>query len=428
MASVLNRWCKAAFLGLAGGIREGRLQLVCPDTTYEFGDPGSTLRAAVAVHDDRFFTRAVLKGDVGMGESFMDGDWSSPDLVSGIRLAVRNLAHIENGTALLSTLSRAADTLSHRRRSNTVGGSRRNIGAHYDLSNDFFRLFLDRRMVYSSAVYADAGQSLDEAQVNKLDLICRKLRLGSQDHVLEIGTGWGAFALYAVRHYGCRVTTTTISRQQYAYAHDLFRREGAGRIDLLFEDYRNLRGQYDKVVSIEMFEAVGREHYDDFFRACDRLLNPRGTMLLQTITILEQRFERYARRCDWIQKYIFPGAELASVAGILQSLARCTGLSPFHLEEIGSHYARTLRCWRERFMDRVPAVRGLGYDERFIRMWEYYLAYCEGAFSERHIGDVQLVLTKNYNPLPLVHEPWSAAGCEDSREEDPEFARTTPGK
>jgi cyclopropane-fatty-acyl-phospholipid synthase len=341
----------------------------------------------------------------------MDGDWSSPDLVSVVRLAVRNLARIDGENRLLNAFSRGLDTLRHRLRGNSIGGSRRNIRAHYDLSNDFFQLFLDRSMMYSCAFFESEGDSLEAAQFQKLDRICRKLRLGPEDHVLEIGTGWGGFAEHAVKHYGCRVTTTTISERQYQHSRQRFDSIAGGeRIELLQEDYRNLRGQYDKIVSIEMFEAVGLRYYDEFFRACDRLLRPEGSMLLQSITINEQAFPAYRLRVDFIQKHIFPGAELASVSEVLRSLARVTDLSLYHAEDIGTHYARTLAQWRARFHTARDEVRALGFDDRFIRMWDYYLAYCEGAFLERHIGDFQLLLTKNHSPRKLFGEPWGEEG------------------
>ena len=378
---------KTLFLKSLEGLSVGSLELILGGEAWQFGDASSSLRAQIFVHDESFFRRAVLGGDMAIGEAWMDGAWTSPDLVSVVRLAVRNLPAVENRNAL----SRAVDRVRHMLRDNSITGSRKNIEAHYDLSNDFFRLFLDPSMMYSCAFYEQESDSLERAQFQKLDRICRKLQLSPGDHVLEIGTGWGAFALHATRHCGCRVTTTTISREQHAVAGERF--TGTG-IELLFEDYRKLKGQYDKIVSIEMFEAVGLKHYDEFFGACDRLLKPEGSMLMQAITMNERSFPEYIGKTDWIQKYIFPGAELASVAGILKSLARVTSMGLFHFEDIGMHYARTLAGWREAFRGRLDEVRALGFDERFIRMWDYYLAYCEGAFLERHIGDAQIVLTK----------------------------------
>ncbi|MBN9658755.1 MAG: class I SAM-dependent methyltransferase [Acidobacteria bacterium] len=403
----MNKLAKRMLMGVLEGIQGAELELVSEGRTYRFGPSGSKLRARLVVHNERFFLRALTGGDTGMGESFMDGDWSSPDLVSLVRLAVRNSAALERSNGFFASLNLFLNYVRHRLRKNTIAGSRRNIQAHYDLSNDFFRLFLDRRMLYSCGWYETPQDSLETAQFQKIDRICRKLQLQPGDHVLEIGTGWGGFALHAAREYGCRVTTTTISQQQYDYAKQLFESTGMdGQIQLLLEDYRLLTGQYDKIVSIEMFEAIGFEHYDDYFAACDRLLKPDGSMLLQTITMNEQRFPAYVKQSDWIQKYIFPGAQLASVRGILDSLAGVTSLSMFHCEDMGTHYARTLATWRERFHRSLEQVRDLGFDERFIRMWDYYLAFCEGAFLERHISDVQLMLTKNYNPKTLFQEPW----------------------
>jgi cyclopropane-fatty-acyl-phospholipid synthase len=407
MNTLLTSFAKSVFLRSLERLRGGSLELIWDGRTWHFGEPSHPLRAVVVVHHDHFFARALLGGDVALGEAWMDGDWSSPDLVAVVRLAVRNLARLTQQNRLLSAASRGFDILRHRLRGNSLAGSRRNIQAHYDLSNDFFRLFLDSSLMYSCARYQGEDDSLEAAQFHKLDTICRKLRLSPADHVLEIGTGWGGFAEHAVKHYGCRVTTTTISRRQYEYARERFQSIPHGeRIELLQEDYRNLRGQYDKIVSIEMFEAVGLRYYDAFFRACDRLLRPDGFMLLQTITINEQAFPAYHRSSDWIQKYIFPGSELASVSEILRSLSRATSLGLHHAEDIGTHYARTLAAWRKRFQNAVNEVRELGFDDRFIRMWDYYLAYCEGAFLERHVGDFQLLLTKNHNPRTLFQEPW----------------------
>jgi cyclopropane-fatty-acyl-phospholipid synthase len=264
------------------------------------------------------------------------------------------------------------------------------------LSNDFFRIFLDERMVYSCAWFEDEDESLDRAQWNKLDRVCRKLDLRPEDHLLEIGCGWGALAVHAATRYGCRVTGVTISRAQFEHASELVCRLGLeDRVRVILEDYRQLRGRFDKIASIEMFEAVGFDYYDSFFGLCDRLLTPEGVFLLQTITMNDQTFPAYRRRCDFIQKHIFPGSELASLAGVLASLGRSSGLGLYHCEDIGAHYTRTLAAWRQRFLARLPEAQALGFDERFLRLWEYYLAYCEGAFLERHISNVQLVLVKN---------------------------------
>jgi cyclopropane-fatty-acyl-phospholipid synthase len=349
----------------------------------------------VRVLDPRVFRSGLLRGEVGLGEAYMVGWWVTEDLVAVVRLAVRNMGSIDQSGSLLASLGKAANRLLHRRHSNHVEGSRQNIGQHYDLGNAFYGLWLDPSLAYSCAVFESPDQGLEAAQRAKFELICTKLNLGSGDHLLEIGTGWGGFALHAAKTRGCRVTTTTISQQQFEYAQALFEREGlAGRIDLRLEDYRHLEGQFDKAVSIEMFEAVGLEYYDTYFGAVDRLLKPGGHFLLQTITMNERQFPEYIRSSDWIQKHIFPGAELASLARILSSIGRSSRLDLHHLEDLGSHYARTLGAWRTAFRAQLAAVRVLGFDETFIRMWDYYLAYCQGAFTERHIGLAQLLLIK----------------------------------
>jgi cyclopropane-fatty-acyl-phospholipid synthase len=387
---------QALFLRRLAGIRDGRLELRLPDgRVHAFGDPGSDLRAVVAIHDPGVFRRFVFGGDVAFGETYAEGRWSSPDLPSVVRLGIRNMRAFDAGRRLTSILSRLSIRLHHALRRNTVAGSRLNIRYHYDLGTDFYSLFLDPSLTYSCGIFERPDATLAEAQLAKLDRIARALELAPGDRVIEIGSGWGTFAIHAATRYGCRVTTTTISRSQYDYVRERLAREGVGgRVELLFEDYRRLSGRYDKAVSIEMFEAVGLAFYDRFFSAMDRLLHPGGTMLLQTIWMNEARFPTYHGQPDFIQRHIFPGSELASIAEIRRSLARATSLSVAGLEEIGLHYVTTLAAWRKSFLANRERVRALGFPETFIRMWDYYLGYCEGAFAERYIGDAQILLAK----------------------------------
>ena len=398
---------KKIFFQLLAGVQDGFLEVICPRETLGFGAPSSRLKAMLVIHNERFFARVLFGGDIGLGEAFMDGDWSSPDPQGLLRLAIRNMDRLEHGMHATGALRSLFERIRHHLRGNTLAGSRRNISHHYDLGNDFYRLFLDSSMAYSCACFYSPQDTLEQAQLNKYKLICQKLDLKPTDHLLEIGTGWGGFALYAAEHYGCRITTTTISRQQFDYAQQLFTQSGlaSDRINLKLEDYRQLRGEYDKIVSIEMFEAVGYKHYNEYFAACDRLLTPEGSMLLQTITIQEAKFERYRKQSDWVRRYIFPGGELASVSGILRALARTSRMQLFHMEDIGMHYALTLKEWRRRFLDNLDRVQRLGFDRRFLRMWDYYLACCEAAFRERQTGTVQLLLTKVQNLNPLMNEP-----------------------
>jgi cyclopropane-fatty-acyl-phospholipid synthase len=391
-------------------LESGFLEIVCPQVTHTFGDPSSKLRAMAVIHNQRFFLRALSGADIGMGESYMDGDWTSPDLVSLVRLCVRNIRLLDARNTFFSGVRALAARLRHRLRANTIAGSRKNIRAHYDLSNEFYALMLDSGMQYSCAHFAHTTDTLESAQRRKLEQICNKLQISPGEQILEIGCGWGAFAIHAARHYGAQVTAVTISQAQYDYAAALLARTDVrpGRVTLLLEDYRHLTGQFDKIVSIEMFEAVGFAHYDTYFSACDRLLKPDGAMLLQTITLPEQEVSAYRRRTDWIQTYIFPGSELASVAEITGSVARRTQFALTHIESLGMHYAQTLAAWRARFLQNLSAVRRLGFDERFIRMWDFYLAWCEGAFRERYINVAQVVLAKHGTQRPLLGDPLTA--------------------
>jgi cyclopropane-fatty-acyl-phospholipid synthase len=411
MSASLQRTARQLFFVSLRKLEDGYLELVCPDETYVFGNPASALRAMAVIHDERFFLRAVTGADVGMGESFMDGDWTSPDLVSLVRLAVRNLRLLDSSHPLATSVRGFVARMRHRLHANSLRGSRTNIRHHYDLGNDFYALFLDKGMHYSCGLFFSGDDSLETAQSHKLDLICRKLQLQPGDRVLEIGCGWGGFAVYAAQHYGVHVTGLTLSRAQQEFASRLVKEASfrSGSVRILLEDYRRTAGVYDKIVSIEMFEAVGMERYDEFFGACDRLLTRDGMMLLQTITLRDQELRSYSKRVDWIQTYIFPGSELASLAKIHGSLARSTRMSVVHLENFGLHYAHTLSCWRERFFENLEQIERLGFDARFERMWDFYLAWCEGAFRERYINVAQILFAKNAAERPLPGDPVRAA-------------------
>ncbi len=392
-----ERWLRRAVFRRLEKLAHGCVTVVDAEGAHEFGRAGADcpLRATVIIHDFDAYRLLALRGSIGVGEGYMVGDWSCDDLPALVRIFVLNqdaLLGLEKGlTRLMMPLFR----LLYARRDNTRRGSRANIAAHYDLGNEFYGLFLDDTLMYSAAIFPNPDASLREASVAKIDRICRKLELNPNDHLLEIGSGWGGFALHAARHYGCRVTTTTISREQYRLARERVREAGLeDRVTVLCQDYRDLRGSYDKLVSIEMIEAVGERHLNTYFRACAQLLKPQGMMLLQAITIADQKYDQYRSEVDFIQHYIFPGGFLPSLTAIAEILARATDLRVFHLEDIGTHYATTLRHWRERFLANLERVRALGFPDTFIRMWEYYLCYCEGGFRERAIGTVQLLLTK----------------------------------
>lgn len=403
----LRAVAKTVLLASLRDLREGYLEIRDGHQVHRFGDEASLLRAEARIRDGRAYELGAFRGEVGLGEAYMRGYWTSLDPVAVVRLAVRNMATFERSGGVFATLGKVLARLKHLGRANDREGSRANIAAHYDLGNDFYRLFLDESLAYSCAFFERPEMDLAAAQRAKFQRICCKLKLGPEDHLLEIGTGWGGFAVYAAKEYGCRITTTTISRQQHDYAEALFAREGLqDRVTLCFKDYRDLHGQFDKIVSIEMFEAVGLKYYDAFFGAVDHLLTEDGLALIQTITMNERRFPEYIRSTDWIQQYIFPGAELASVSEVLKSLGRATSLNLQHLEDIGLHYAHTLQLWRAAFQARLEQVRELGFDETFLRMWDYYLAYCEGAFRERYIGDAQLLLAKAATTRAVLDEPW----------------------
>ncbi len=384
------------------GLRNDRLVIVEGDERREYGDitDSAELIATIIVHNPRCYAEVAFGGTIGAGEAYMKGYWTADDPTAVIRILLRNrdlLNSIESG---LSRVSEPAHKIFHCWNRNSRRGSRRNISAHYDLGNDFFRLWLDDSLMYSSAVFEDPTMTLEEASQAKLKGICEKLELSPKDNLLEIGTGWGGLAIYAAREYGCRVTTTTISKEQYQFAQERVQEEGLTElITVLMEDYRDLSGQFSKLVSVEMLEAIGHEFVDTYFQKCSDLLEPDGKMLVQTITIAHAQYESARRSVDFIQRYIFPGGSLSSVRVLQSSVARTADLRVHHMEDIGPDYAVTIRHWRERMFTKLADVRSLGYSEEFIRMWEFYFCYCEGGFIERAIGNVQLLLVKSdYHP------------------------------
>lgn len=389
----LDSVAKRTLTALLGQLKHGSLTLV-DGGQQTFGTPEG-IHATLTIHHPSAYRQIVMGGSIGAGEAFIKGHWSSPNRVALIQLFCKNLSLIEKLESKISWLTKIPSWIGHRINHNSKKGSKRNIVAHYDLGNPLYETFLDKQMLYSSAVFPHWDSSLEQAQLHKMALICDKLRLQPGEHLVEIGTGWGALAIYAAKHYGVKVTTTTISDAQHEYAKKRIEEEGLGeQITLLKQDYRDLNGQYDKLVSIEMIEAVGHRYFSQFFQQCTRLLKPSGRMLIQAITIADQRYSRYVNSVDFIQRYIFPGGCLPSIERLGHHIAKDTDMVMEHLEDIGLHYAHTLKAWQQRFCDALTQVRSLGYGEDFIRMWQFYFDYCQGAFLERQIGTVQVVANR----------------------------------
>ena len=395
---LLTRVARKALLERLSRLRDGEIRLNDSAGSLRFGARTARcgLSVTLTVRDPAFYSLAAFGGTVGAGEAYIHGHWRCDDLTALVRIMVLNRSVMEDmerglaarGTALLRRLLHWANR-------NSKSGSARNIAAHYDLGNDLYRLMLDDTMAYSCGIFLHEEATLHEASVAKFDAVCRKLALTPSDHLVEIGTGWGGLAIHAAEQYGCRVTTTTISREQHDYARQKIAARGlSDRITLLFKDYRDLTGHYDKLVSIEMIEAVGAKYLETYFAKCSSLLKPTGAMLLQAITLQDQFYAHALKSVDYIQRFIFPGSFIPSVNAINTAVARVTDMKVFNLEDIGPHYAPTLRMWRERFFQNINKVRALGYPESFNRLWEFYLCYCEGGFAERQLGDVQMLLTK----------------------------------
>jgi cyclopropane-fatty-acyl-phospholipid synthase len=399
---ILESFARKQLMKRLGRIPCGRLVIEDGDNTFEFGQSTheANLEARMIIDDQTAYSDIAFGGSIGAAEAYMLGKWHSPNLVNLIRLMSVNIDFLNEMDDSSFIIKRISNKLYHWFNRNTQLRSRENISAHYDLGNDFFELFLDPTMMYSSAVFPDEKPSgkkvgLNEAAELKLELICQKLELKPSDHLLEIGTGWGGLAIYAAKNFGCKVTTTTISKEQFDFTVNQIRQEGLQeKITVLLEDYRSLKGGYDKLVSIEMIEAVGHQFYATYFNGCSSLLKKDGLMLLQSITIPDQRYQYAQKSVDFIQRYIFPGGSLPSHEVILTSVKANTDMQLIGLQEIGEDYAKTLGIWRERFVRRIDAVKAMGFDDLFIRMWDYYFCYCQGGFEERVIGTSQILLAK----------------------------------
>ena len=380
-------------------ITKGSLTLKDASSSYTFGDQKNIkLHAEIIIHNPRFYRFVVFGGSIGCSEAYMSDYWSSPNLTNVIRLFAINPQLTDELESKFNILLKPFFRVIHRLNKNSQRNSKRNISAHYDLSNNFFKLFLDESMMYSSAIFKTRNQTLKAASLNKLDIICQKLNLKPTDHVVEIGSGWGGFAIFAAENYGCKVTTTTISQQQFSYTRDLINKKKLGKkITLLFEDYRNLEGKYDKLVSIEMIEAVGHHYYHEYFKKINTLLKPDGIALIQAITIRDQRYSQALQNVDFIQKYIFPGSCIPSIEIIQKNLTKETDMIISDLENINHHYAKTLSLWKKAFNKNQNKIIKLGFDERFIRMWNFYFSYCEGGFAERAINDFHILMSKPLN-------------------------------
>jgi len=394
--TIIQNICKAIVFRLLQKIQVGQLTIRLPDGQEEhFGDRSSPLSADMTISDYRFFSDVVLRGDVGLGESFMQGIWDTKDIPGLFRLFIKNRHSLKDGYPAVAWLCNQINSLFYNPQKNTPIGSRENIQQHYDLSNEFFQKFLDPSMLYSCGIYSSEKDSCEAAQKNKINSIIQKAQIKANDHVLEIGCGWCGFAIEAVKQTQCRLTGITVSQAQYELALDRVKKEGLEKnIEIRLQDYREIKGLYDKIVSIEMLEAVGHKYFGRFFQCCDHLLKPGGLFVIQVITIPDQRYEEYCRKTDWIKKYIFPGGLLPSVTVLSQAATKYSSFIMENMKDIGTHYAATLKDWREKYLRNIESISAMGFNNVFQRKWEYYLAICEAGFAERVLGDIQVVFRK----------------------------------
>jgi cyclopropane-fatty-acyl-phospholipid synthase len=398
------KFCKNLVFKLLSKMKTGRLAWSEEGFPVEYFGEGDGIEAEIRVKDKVFYKKLVLFGDIGFGESFMDGDWETTDLVQFISWLIQNLDKIEKQSAVQKVFSplnllKAYNRVSHSLKPNSISGSKKNISEHYDLSNEFFQLFLDPSMTYSSAFFETGKESLEKAQQAKYELMCQSIKLKSTDHVLEIGCGWGGFALYTAKNFGCKVTGITISKRQFELATERVKNENLeDKIKIVFQDYRLMEGNFDKIVSIEMIEAVGHQYFNKYFKKIDSLLAKNGIVGLQAIIIPDKKYDEYRKSVDWIQKYIFPGGLLPSIAKINQSMNEASMMNLYNLREFGLSYAKTLKSWKLNMFQNLSQINEMGFDDKFIRKWEYYFSYCEAAFQQRNINLVQLVYSRPNNP------------------------------
>jgi cyclopropane-fatty-acyl-phospholipid synthase len=405
----IDRQAKNALTKKLSKLQDALITLVDDDGSVKLGDPMAEVSATITIRSPRFYRRAVTGGNIGVAQAYVDGDWECDDLTTLFRIMVRQIQLTDQLNNGFGHLKNMIGHIYHAFRKNTLHGSKRNIEEHYDLGNEFFELFLDDTMSYSCGLYNSSQADLKDASITKMNRLCQLLNLSERDHLLEIGTGWGGLAIHAARKYGCRVTTTTLSGQQYKYALKRIREARMeNQVSIVLQDYRSLSGQFDKLVSVEMIEAVGHNYLPTYFGKCADLLKPDGQMAIQAITMPDYRYERYRKSVDFIQRFVFPGSCVPSLTAMSGAMARASDLRINQVEEFGSHYARTLSDWRDRFLANINEIKALGYPDRLMRLWNYYLSYCEAGFKEGYTGLVQMRLTKprcgmSHSPNPVTN-------------------------